>query len=70
MSNRPSRIAKKSKYKHEMGNAAASPRQTAPQLHAHIRSHNKLSLRKLRLTELPPAQHTDPSRGDLPADFC
>eukprot|EP00961_Rhodomonas_salina_P163999 2208648-Rhodomonas_salina.1 len=53
-----------------MGDAAASPRWTAAQLHTHIRSHNKLSLRKLRLTDLPPAQHNDPSRGDLPADFC
>eukprot|EP00961_Rhodomonas_salina_P233208 3151565-Rhodomonas_salina.1 len=53
-----------------MGDAAVSPRWTAAKLHARIRSHSKLSLRKLRLTDLPPAQHDDPSRGDLPADFC
>eukprot|EP00961_Rhodomonas_salina_P236745 3199829-Rhodomonas_salina.1 len=59
-----------SHHSREMGDAGASQPWTAAQIHAKIRSENKLSLRKLRLTELPPEQHSDPSRGDLPAAFC
>eukprot|EP00961_Rhodomonas_salina_P302086 3940721-Rhodomonas_salina.4 len=63
-------ISTQSHHAHEMGDAAASQPWTAAQIHAKILSEHKLSLRKLRLTELHHEKHSDQSRGDLPTEFC